>query len=222
MRPIIVWLILCTACVTAVEVEPIQKRDTPIVITHGEGETVNAVFVTPGGAWEFLADNHFRRGDTETIMAGPPGQYLVTTGDSSIINVIEEGRPDPDPQPRPDPTPDPQPEPDPQPDPPDPEPGPAPILAKWLVFLEEQSERANNPQQTAVITSLALRESLIDRGIKVRVYDDDQPAAQPFAKVAGTDRPAMILIEDSKNFRVFDVPDSVAAVEQIVMENTLR
>lgn len=217
MRLAIILLIATFAFpLRAVDVAPVQKRDTPIVIKHEAGQTINAVFVDSVGAWKFLPDSHFMRGETQTVMAGPPGQYLITAGDSSIVQIIEEGQPDPPkpkPRPKPKPDPNPEPEPDPQPD---------GIRAEWLVFLEEQEERAQNPAKAQVITDAGFRQTLADIGLKVRVYDDDQEVAKPFLRVAGTERPVMILVGDDGKTRVFAVPESIAQAEQLIRGAIIR
>lgn len=202
----------------AVEVEPVNKRDTPIVIGHEAGQKINAIFVDSDGSWRTLPDEHFRRGNTETIFSGPPGQYLITAGDSEIVKIVEDGKPEP--KPHPEPKPDPEPGPDPAPEPP--EPGPGPILATWVVWLEEQQEGGGNPDATDVMDDAGFRQSLDDKGIKVRVYDDDQPEARSFVRVAGDIRPAMILVESPTAYRVFPAPKTVEEAERIIRETVVR
>ena len=221
MRFVALLLIaIAGACAQAVDVAPVQKRDRPIVIKHESGETVNAIYgrVQAGKVvWEFLPDDHFHRGDTQTVMAGPIGEYIITTGDSAIVKVIEDGRPHPEPIPDPEPSPEPDP-PDPKPDPP----GPNPIKASWVIWVEEQEHRGQFPSETKVMLDLDKRAELNDRGLKVRIFDEDQPLGKPFASAAGDVRPAMILLEDDKNFRVFKAPRTVEELEKIIRGNVIR
>ncbi|MEM1224591.1 MAG: hypothetical protein AAGJ40_02780 [Planctomycetota bacterium] len=202
----------------AVDVEPINKRDTPITIRHEAGEVIRAIFVDSSGEWKTLGDEHFRRGELETTFAAPPGQYLLTAGDSTIVRVVEEGKPTP-PGPRPEPRPDPEPEPDPQPDP-EPNPNP-PILAKWVIWVEEQSERSSHPDEVAVMMDPGLRESMEDRGLKVRVYDKDLSLGKKYANIA-EDLPAMFLVESADEYRSFPAPKTKDEAERIIRENVVR
>ena len=203
----------------AIDVAPINKRDQPVVITHDPGEIVNAIYISGEGEWQFLPEAHFTRSEIKTVMAGPPGQYLLTTGGSTIIKIVDEGGPGPKPNPNPDPKPDPGPDP---PDP-EPEPGPAPFLATWAIWIEEQEERGQHEPAVAVMTDPEVRADLIDRGIQPRIYDKDQDTAKPFAKIAGDVRPVLILMTaDAKQTRVFPAPESKDELEKIIRENVIR
>lgn len=227
MRPLIAWLLLLPGICWAgdsIKVDPIHKRDRPIVIEHDAGEVVSALFVSESGEWQTLPDDHFVRGETRTILVGPVGQYLLTTGGSTIIKVVDEGRPEP--QPKPDPKPGPDPQPNPQPDPePDPEPEPDPPIpaldVKWAVWVYEQSEAINEIPQTNVRLSAETREYLQGRGIKFAAYDDDQQAARarPYKQAAGM-LPALVLMESATKFKAFPAPQSLDELKANLKEVT--
>lgn len=222
IRLIVVFLTLgFSSLATAIDVSPINKRDQPVVITHDPGETVNAIYISGEGEWKFLPESHFTRLDGTTVMAGPPGQYLLTTGGSTIIKIVDEDGPRPSPNPGP--KPDPKPNPGPDPPDPEPEPGPAPFLATWAIWIEEQEERGQHERSVSVMTDPDVRADLIERGIQPRIYDKDQDTAKPFAKIAGDVRPALILMTaDAKQTRVFPAPKSKDELETIIRENVIR
>ena len=195
----------------------INRRDQPVKINHPNGATVQAIYVDAAGEWVFLDDRHFIRDETFTIFAAPPGSYFVTTGDSTIVKVVDGN--DPSPRPRPNPRPDPPP-PGPEPKP-EPKPGPPPLVAKWAVWVEEQMDRQQHPEAVAVMTDPAVQRSLTDRGLKWRIYDDDQPSAKWLAD-ATTIRPAFMLFEEGGQPRVFAAPKSADALEAIIRENVVR
>lgn len=202
-----------------IEVDPIQQRDRPVVIKHAAGQTVTAMFCNPGaGTWQTLPDSHFVRSETQTVLVAPPGEYVLTLGGSAIIRVLESNPPPPGPGPKP-----PGPGPAPKPKP------PAGINARWLLFIDEVSERENRPDQTAVIFSETLRAEMADRGLTVRILDKDQAAAGPFLRLAGDHMPAMILLTDDgdddgtdEQARAFAVPATVDEVETIIRGNVIR
>lgn len=197
----------------------IGRRDQPVKINHPAGATVQAIYVTRSGDWAFLPERHFVRSEKFTILAAPPSTYLVTTGDSTILKIVEDGEPNPQPGPEPEP----EPKPDPKPDPsPGPEPGPAPVVAEWAVWIEEQQERAKHVDETAVMTDAAVRRDLEDRGLKVRIYDDDQPEAEPLVSQTKGVRPAFLLLDVSGKTRCFPAPKSREALEKIIRENVVR
>ena len=90
-----------------------------------------------------------------------------------------------------------------------------------MLFIEEQGERAEHPEQTAVINDFDFRTDLKDRGLDVRVYDKDQKAAVPYKKIVDT-YPSMIIMESSDEYRVFPVPKTVEEAEQIIRKNVVR
>lgn len=193
----------------------IVRRDEPVKINHPAGATIQAIYVDGNGEWAFLADRHFVRDSTFTILAAPPSTYLVTTGESTILKVVGGSGPEPQPgpSPRPDPTP---PGPEPQPDP-----GPPPLVAKWAVWIEEQMKRGDYPDVVAVMTSPDVRRSLEDRGLKWRIYDDDEGAVKWLAD-ATTIRPAFMLIEEGGQPRVFPAPKTAEELKTIIRENVVR
>ena len=208
-----------------IDVDTIQKRDRPFAISHDAGVVVQAIYVDSSGRWSYLADDHFIREDEKTYMAAPVGEYLITTGQAKIINVIDDGNPDPKPKPDPKPEPEPPgPKPDPQPDP-EPEPQPDVIRAEWVVFIEEIEDRTKYIEQSQMIRDAELWQFVQDLGIKIRVYDDDQPAAVPFVKVMqqeGVTGPAMILVEDASRYRVFPAPKTLVEAKQTIRGAIIR
>ena len=190
----------------------ISPRDRPVKINHPAGATIQAIYVADNGKWAFLAEPHFIRHDEFTIFAAPANTYLVTTGDSTILKIVDDGDPEPDP-------PDPKPEPEPEP-----EPGPQPIVAKWAIWIEEQSERAKHVEQTRVATQAKTRGDLIGRGIQPRIYDDDQQAAQPFLPLTdGRPLPVLVLYDEvAKEHRSFPAPKTKEELERIIRENVVR
>ena len=209
----------------AVDVEPIAKEHRPIVVTHDPGATINVLF-WKDGAPTLLSEDHIVRMDDKTIWTAPAGVYAVIRQGSAVVTVNREGSPGPGPGPDPKP----EPEPNPEPDPPDPDPGPEPdpeptpgILATWAIFVEERRDRAEHAEAIAVLNHPRFRESLEDRGIRLRVFDDDEAAARPFVAVAGERRPALILMtEDGSTHRVFDAPKSLDEAETLIRENVVR
>lgn len=221
MRFATLWLLLLCgggAFGQSVEAPSVAKRDRPVVINHPDGAEIQAIYArVTGGAvvWEYLPDDHFVRTPTQTIFSAPPGDYLVTSGDSTILKVVEEGGPSPRPQPDP---PDPKPEPQPEPDP---EPAPDQLRVQWAIWVEEIADRPQHPDATGVMVDAESRRLLTDRGISVRVYDDDQAEASPFVAVAD-ELPALILMESEDRFLTFPAPTSRDELEQIVRRHAIR
>lgn len=210
---------------SAIQSPSIVKRDRPLKINHPAGTKIQAIFATVEQgvvSWSYLSEDHFDRSDTFTIFVAPPGDYLVTTGDSTIIKVIEEGRPKPSPGPAPGPSPGP-PNPEPRPSPtPDPKPSPSPKLkVNWAVWIYEQSDATSQIQQTNTRLSIETRRLLESRGIKMAAYDDEQEQAKakPFKDAAGS-LPSLILVQDSQRYSVFKAPSSVDELKAILKEVT--
>jgi hypothetical protein len=208
--PILLWL-ACGIAIADVSVGPLQKRDTPVVIEHKAGDVVNAVFVDADGQWKFLADKHFERSESRTIFAAPPGQYLLTTGDSKIVQIVEESQPHPKPSPDP-----------PGPNPPNPDPNPAPspgLKINWAVWVYEQTDSVDQIEQTNVRQSIETRNYLAARGIRLAAYDDEQDAAraEQFRSVLSK-LPGIVLVQDAANFRAFEAPKTLDELKKIVAE----
>lgn len=211
--------IACVHDARAIDVEPIAKEHRPIVVTHEPGVEVNILF-WQDGAPQLLDESHIVRMTDRTIWSAPAGTYSVIRQGSAIVTVSRESspRPDPDPEPKPDP-PDPDPGPDPEPEP-EPEPG---IVAKWAIVVEEVQDRGNHPEQTTTLNDPRFRDLMDERGLKLRIYDDDMQSAAPFVRVAGDERPALILMtEDGSEHRAFPFPSSVEDAETILRENLQR
>jgi len=198
-----------------IDVDTIQKRDRPFAISHDAGVVVQAIYVDSSGRWSYLADDHFIREDEKTYMAAPVGEYLITTGQAKIVKVIDEGQPDPKPEPEPEP-----PKPDPKPDPP-----PDGIRAEWAVWIEEIEDRTKHLEESQVMRDAETWEFVQSLGIKIRIYDDDQPIAAPFVKVmqqSGVQTPALILVESDKVYRVFPAPKTFADAEKTIRGAIIR
>ena len=198
-----------------IDVDTIQKRDRPFAISHDAGVVVQAIYVDSSGRWSYLADHHFIREDEKTYMAAPAGEYLITTGQAKIVKVIDEGQPDPKPEPEPEP-----PKPDPKPDP-----EPDGIRAEWAVWIEEIEDRTKHIEESQVMRDAETWEFVQSLGIKIRIYDDDQPIAAPFVKVmqqSGVQTPALILVESEQVYRVFPAPKSFAEVEKTIRGAIIR
>lgn len=223
MKSFLLSLLIAAPAVLAVngkiDVDTIQKRDRPFVITHDAGVAIQAIYVDSSGDWAYLADDHFIREESRTYMAAPVGEYLVTSGDAKIIKVIDEGNPNPDPKPKPEPEPEP-PKPDPKPDP-----EPDGIRAEWAVWIEEIEDRTKHIDESQVMRDAETWEFVQSLGIKIRIYDDDQPIAAPFVKVmqqSGVQTPALILVESDKVYRVFPAPKTFADAEKTIRGAIIR
>lgn len=194
-----------------VESPSIAKRDRPVKVNHPAGAKIQAIYANVVGGvvtWVYLPDDHFERGDTQTIFAAPPGDYLVTSGDSTIVKIVSEGDNKPTPVP-PDPIPGPEPKPKPKPD----------LKPEWVVWIYEQADAINQLPQTNTRLSIETRKYLDSRGIKMAAYDDELEAAKPFVAVA-KELPALIVSQDAKTFRVFSAPKSLDELKSILKEVT--
>lgn len=201
----------------------VVKRDRPLKINHPAGTKIQAIFANAEQgvvSWVYLSEDHFERSSTFTIFVAPPGDYLITTGESTIVKVIEEGRPDPRPEPKPEPKPVP-PTPEPKPDPnPTPNPQPSPKMKiDWAVWIYEQTDAVDQLSQTNTRLSIETRKFLESRGIKMAAYDDDQDSAKakPFLEAAGN-LPALILMQDANKYVVRKAPKSVDELKAMIKE----
>lgn len=200
---------------TKVEAPSIGKRDQPIKINHPSGAKVQAIFanVSSGNVvWSYLSEDHFERSETYTVFAAPPGDYLITTGDSTILRIVEEGGPNPQPKPNPEPGP-----PDPQPEPePNPEPAPGPKLkVNWAVWIYEQGDTIDQIPQTNTRLSIETQRYLDSRGIRKAAYDDEQNEAKPFMKVSES-LPSLVLVQETGKFVAFPAPASVDELKKMI------
>lgn len=198
-----------------VDAPSVGKRDRPIRINHPEGAKIQAIYAnTDQGIvkWAFLPEEHFERTPTFTIFVAPPGDFLITTGDSTILRIVEEFQPAPRPQPTPPPRPEP-PAPDPQPNP-NPQPN---SKINWAVWVYEQSDTINQVAETNTRLSAETRRYLESRGIRLAAYDDDQDAAKakPFKDAAKT-LPAIVLMEDETKYSVHPAPKSLDELKKLV------
>lgn len=216
MRSIASLFLLIFASVTAAQQLPIVEEHTPISIEHAAGERiVVSYFDMSSKRHKFLDERHFHRGEGVTIWVAPPGNYVVYGGkEPTIVDILASDDDPPDPDPRPDPKPDPEPEPRPEPKP---EPSPDPVKVAWAVWIYEQQEAANHIDATNVRQSSETRAYLQSKNIKFSAYDDDQDAAKPYLKSA-KNLPALFLMEDAKNYTVFDAPETLDELQAMVKE----
>ena len=196
-----------------VEAPAIAKRDRPVKINHPAGAKVQAIYanvVAGSVSWTYLSEDHFERFDSYTIFAAPPGDYLITAGESTLLKVVGEGEVNPRPDPQP-PKPEPKPSPTPKPDP--------KFKVAWAVWVYEQADAINQIPQTNTRLSIETRKLLESRGIKMAAYDDELEAAKPFVSVT-KELPSLILSQDANNYRVFSAPKSVEDLKAILKEVT--
>jgi hypothetical protein len=196
---------------TFVQSPSVVKRDRPIRINHPEGVKIQAIFakVDQGAvAWSYLPEDHFERSGLFTIFVAPPGDYFLTTGESTIIKIVDGGSPAPEP-----PKPQPKPEPDSNLKP--------KLKVHWAVWVYEQADSINQVPQTNTRLSSETRRYLESRGIKMSAYDDDQDSAKakPFIDAAGK-LPSLFLIQDSLKYSVYKAPSSLDELKAIVKEAT--
>jgi hypothetical protein len=209
-----------------VDAPAVGKRDRPIRINHPEGAKVQAIYArTEQGIvkWSFLPEDHFERTPSFTIFVAPPGDFLITTGDSTILRIVEELQPGPQPQPRPQPQPEPQPKPEPpKPEPqpgPQPSPSPQPGKLTWAVWVYEQADSINQVPQTNTRLSVETRRYLESKGIKMVAYDDDQQSASAKSfRDAVKSVPAIVLMQDEKTYTTHPAPKSLDELKQLVKE----
>ena len=78
-------------------------------------------------------------------------------------------------------------------------PAPAPTGELWLVVVEEKDSR--NLGLVAVERNKAWRDSLSQRQVQFRVYDDDQSEAQSYVNILGRDvAGALVIGSDGKKY----------------------
>jgi hypothetical protein len=202
-----------------VDVPSVGKRDRPIVIGHDEGVTVSAIFariVNDQVVWNTLPDEHFVRREKETILVAPAGEYIVTTGESEIIKVVEEGTPDPDP--RPEPKPDPRPE----PDPPEPEPEPVEGLV-WVMVFEQTTDRADNIEFAKLMTSEYWDELDDKPDFEAVSYDIDSKDIGTRSKwLEGEELPLVVICREDGEVLGKQTVKSQADLERAIKEATGR
>ena len=86
-----IFAVLVVHSASGVDVASPAKRDQPIVITHDAGEVIQAIFGVYADnrvEWSTLPDVHFARGETQTIMVAPPGDYVIVTGEPSTERPV--------------------------------------------------------------------------------------------------------------------------------------
>ena len=113
--------------------------------------------------------------------------------------------------------------------PPNPEPGPGPspdpnpvVDSCWLITVSETGERT--PDQAEILNDLEFWAGLESLGCQFRHYDDDQPAARPFAARAnqlGVRLPALLITGPAGTLlRCIPLPDSTETIRSLVREVT--
>lgn len=92
----------------------------------------------------------------------------------------------------------------------------------WVVFVEETQEREKHPEVALLAQDWVWRQSLEERQIKVRFYDDDQPEATGYKKYA-PNLPAVVFIRPNGDVvKIATVPkeDTKKQVEKWIAEIT--
>lgn len=92
----------------------------------------------------------------------------------------------------------------------------------WVVFIEETDERNKHPEMALLYQDWQWRQSLDERGIKVRFYDDDQPEAAGYKKYTPT-LPAVVFIRPNGDVpKIAAVPktDTKKQIENMIREVT--
>lgn len=223
---LLLCLTLTASFAVGIEADQTRLKEYQLLtITHEKGEVIYATFnyTNPDGTVErrVLDDEHFKRGETQTIMTGPPAMYEITIGKPLFIEIVREGRPNPNPSPSPQPRPDPTPGPDPMPEPepsPEPEPQPEPdnkIAVKSVYFFEEQQDRGLFVDETNVITNKSFRDRMAALNIRVIVLDDDLENVRPWLDKIGDNMPAVLFYEDKTKYAIHPVPKSLSEMNSL-------
>lgn len=99
---------------------------------------------------------------------------------------------------------------------------PAKTEGSWVIVLEETSERT--PAIAKVLTNEAFWSGLVDRGLKRRLLDKDNPDASPYRSIADKHGlPCLILLApDGTPLHSGPLPETREAMEAIVKEKTGR
>jgi hypothetical protein len=144
-----------------------------------------------------------------TVTAQSPGKIAIVlmcvdaggVGQLAALEVAVGPFPEPDPQPDPDPAPQPHPEPG----------------KRWLLLIEESSQRHLHPGLADLITSPTLRAYAREQGHQVRFWDKDlaraanaPPDALPWFSRAGADLPRVFVLTEQGNI-LYEGPPPAAA-----------
>lgn len=102
-------------------------------------------------------------------------------------------------------------------------PGPQPTPAypgSWVLIVEESGQRA--PATRHILADVEYFKTLVDRGLKWRVYDDDSPDALKFANVLrNAPLPVLMILSPSGQVLALEpLPETVQGVERIVRTAT--
>lgn len=98
-----------------------------------------------------------------------------------------------------------------------------PIVSKvypdaWVVIIEESSERTK--EAALILQDWTWRQSLEERGINFRTYDDDQKEAEGYKKL-NLSLPAIVFIlPDGQVVKTAKLPKDKKGVENLILEVT--
>lgn len=90
----------------------------------------------------------------------------------------------------------------------------------WVVFIEETQERDKHPEMSILFQDWVWRQSLEERQIKFRFYDDDQPEAAGYKRYA-PNLPAVVFIRpngDVVKIAIVPKDDTKKQVEKMIAE----
>ena len=90
----------------------------------------------------------------------------------------------------------------------------------WLVLIEETAERDKHPEMAALIQDWQWRQSLNERNIKVRFYDDDQAEAAGYKKYTPKLPAAVFIRPNGDTIKIAEVPktDTKKQIENMIRE----
>ena len=220
--------ILCGIIVTCgfavacgVDVPPVNERDVPFTVKHEAGAIVSAYFIVVDDAgvptWQKLDDKHFTRGDTETVVAAPPGEYAFTTGDFALAKVIDKTAPRPKPAPVP-------PDEDEEQEDDDNKPEPLPESeVVWLYLYDNPKDRSEFPEFGALLASRYFKELDDSTGFEVQLWSkQDATARRYFGYVEGLDLPAAAIVTQKGKLLGKATVESQSQLKQLIKESTGR
>ena len=134
--------------------------------------------------------------------------YVYTAADGNDDDDGDDDENDDDDD-KPDPDPDPKPEPDDR------------FKITWAVWIEEQADRTEHREASTVMLDVDARNKLNAQGIRVRVYDDEQKAAEQFRPLIKSPLPVLILTNGKKH-AVNPAPKTVAELEALVAKHKAK
>lgn len=210
---VLIGLVSSAIAETTITVPSIVKVDRPFVVEHAEGAEVQAIFAVAGRGgivWQSLGDEHFIRRETETIIAAPAGDYLITTGESQIVKIVDEAKPEPGPQPEP------------VPPTPDPEPQPLDGLV-WVMIFEQTTDRTKYPDFAELMVSGYWADLDAKDDFEAVSYDIDSPGAAKRKQYwQGQELPVAVLSDESGTIIGKRTVRSIADLRTAIKELTGR